>query len=255
MDLRDHTFLITGGASGLGAACARIFAAAGANVVIADLNQSAGEALAASLADNCRFVSTDVTKPADVQSAIDSALRDFGSLHGVVHCAGILHAERVVGKKGPHDLDAFRRVVEVNLVGTFNVVRLAAAAMQATSLNAEGERGVIVTTASVAAFEGQIGQAAYAASKAGVAGMTLPLARELARFGIRVVAIAPGVFDTAMMGALAPEQQQALAAQPPFPPRLGKPDEFAQLARHIVENSMLNGCVIRLDGAIRMSAK
>jgi NAD(P)-dependent dehydrogenase (short-subunit alcohol dehydrogenase family) len=166
-----------------------------------------------------------------------------------------LHAERVVGKQGPHDLDTFRRVIEVNLIGTFNVVRLAAAAMQAASLNAEGERGVIVTTASVAAFEGQIGQVAYAASKAGVGGMTLPLARELARFGIRVVAIAPGVFETAMMGALTAEQQQALAAQPPFPPRLGKPEEFAQLARQIVENPMLNGCVIRLDGALRMSAK
>ncbi|HJS08656.1 MAG TPA: SDR family NAD(P)-dependent oxidoreductase, partial [Pirellulales bacterium] len=156
---------------------------------------------------------------------------------------------------GPHDLDAFRRVIEINLIGTFNVVRLAAAAMQATSPNADGERGVIVATASVAAFEGQIGQAAYAASKAGVAGMMLPLARELGRFGIRVVGIAPGVFDTAMMGALTPEQQQALAAQPPFPPRLGKPDEFARLAQHIVENPMLNGCVVRLDGALRMSAK
>jgi NAD(P)-dependent dehydrogenase (short-subunit alcohol dehydrogenase family) len=255
MLLHDATFLITGGASGLGAACAQVFAAAGANVVIADLNQSTGQSLADSLGNRSRFVSTDVTNAAAVQSAIDAALRDFGGLHGVVHCAGILHAERALGKGGPHDLDAFRRVIEINLIGTFNVIRLAAAAMQAASPNAEGERGVIVTTASVAAFEGQIGQAAYAASKAGVAGMTLPLARELARFGIRVVAIAPGVFDTAMMGALMPEQQQALAAQPPFPPRLGKPEEFARLALHIVENPMLNGCVLRLDGALRMSAK
>jgi NAD(P)-dependent dehydrogenase (short-subunit alcohol dehydrogenase family) len=255
MDLRDNTFLITGGASGLGAACARLFAGAGSNVVIADLNRSSGESLAESLNDRGRFALADVTRPADVQSAIDVARNQFGDLHGVVHCAGILHAERVVGKQGPHDLDSFRRVIEVNLIGTFNVVRLAAAGMQAASPNAEGERGVIVTTASVAAFEGQIGQAAYAASKAGVGGMTLPLARELARFGIRVVAIAPGVFETAMMGALTAEQQQALAAQPPFPPRLGKPEEFAQLARHIIENPMLNGCVIRLDGALRMSAK
>lgn len=255
MLLHDATFLITGGASGLGAACVQGFAAAGANVVIADLNQTAGQSLASALAARARFVSTDVTNAADVQSAIDAALGQFGGLHGVVHCAGILHAERVVGKQGPHDLDAFRRVVEINLIGTFNVVRLAAAAIQATSPGADGERGVIVATASVAAFEGQIGQAAYAASKAGVAGMVLPLARELARFGIRVVAIAPGVFDTAMMAALTPEQQQALAAQPPFPPRLGKPDEFAQLARQIVENPMLNGCVLRLDGALRMAAR
>jgi NAD(P)-dependent dehydrogenase (short-subunit alcohol dehydrogenase family) len=255
MLLRDATFLITGGASGLGAGCARVFAAAGANVVIADVNQSVGQSLASSIADRARFVSTDVTNAADVQSAIDAAWRHFGGLHGVVHCAGILHAERALGKGGPHDLDAFRRVIEINLVGTFNVIRLAAGAMQNSSPNVDGERGVIVTTASVAAFEGQIGQAAYAASKAGVAGMTLPLARELARHGIRVVAIAPGVFDTAMMGALTAEQQQALAAQPPFPQRLGKPEEFARLAVHIVENPMLNGCVIRLDGALRMSAK
>jgi NAD(P)-dependent dehydrogenase (short-subunit alcohol dehydrogenase family) len=253
--LHDATFLITGGASGLGAACARLFAEAGANVVIADVNPFAGESLAASLALRGRFVSADVTRPADVQSAIDTARGHFGGLHGVVHCAGILYAERIVGKQGPHELDTFRRVIEINLIGTFNVIRLAAASMTANGANDEGERGVIVTTASVAAFEGQIGQAAYAASKAGVAGMALPLARELARFGIRVVAIAPGVFETAMMSSLAPEQKQALAAQPPFPPRLGKPTEFAQLARHIVENPMLNGCVIRLDGALRMSAK
>jgi NAD(P)-dependent dehydrogenase (short-subunit alcohol dehydrogenase family) len=255
MDLTNRTFLITGGASGLGAACSRLFAEAGANVVIADLNEPAGAALAASLPARGLFVAANVTDPERVQAAIDVARQSFGGLHGVVHCAGVLHAERVVGKQGPHDLDVFRRVIEINLLGTFNVVRLAAAAMAENEPSADGERGVIVMTASVAAFEGQIGQAAYAASKAGVAGLALPVARELARFGIRVVAIAPGVFDTAMAGALSPEQQQALAAQIPFPSRLGKPEEFARLARHIVENPMLNGAVIRLDGALRMSAK
>jgi NAD(P)-dependent dehydrogenase (short-subunit alcohol dehydrogenase family) len=170
----------------------------------------------------------------------------------VIHCAGVLHAERIVGKKGPHALDAFRRVIEINLIGTFNVIRLAAAAMQTNAVNPDGERGVIINTASVAAFEGQIGQAAYAASKAAVAGLTLPAARELARFGIRVVSIAPGVFETAMVAALTEEQQRGLAEQVPFPHRLGKAAEYAQLARQIVENPMLNGCVIRLDGALRM---
>jgi NAD(P)-dependent dehydrogenase (short-subunit alcohol dehydrogenase family) len=255
MQLHDRTFLVTGGASGLGAASARLFTAAGANVVVADLNRPAGEELAAELRPRACFIAVDVTDAGRVQAAIDEAQRRFGGLHGVVHCAGILHAERVVGKQGPHDLDAFRRVIEVNLVGTFNVVRLSAAAIKINHPDDSGERGVIVTTASVAAFDGQIGQAAYAASKAAVAGMALPIARELARFGIRIVAIAPGVFDTAMMGALDHEQQQALAAQVPFPPRLGKPEEFARLAQQIVENPMLNGCVIRLDGALRMSAK
>ncbi|MEX2142790.1 MAG: 3-hydroxyacyl-CoA dehydrogenase [Pirellulales bacterium] len=255
MELAHRTFLITGGASGLGAACSRRFTDEGANVVLADLNQAAGDALAASLNEQARFVATNVTDPDNVQSAIDAARQHFGGLHGVVHCAGVLHAERVVGKQGPHDLDAFRRVIEINLIGTFNVIRLAAAAMATNEPNADGERGVMVTTASVAAFEGQIGQAAYSASKAGVAGLTLPVARELARFGIRVVSIAPGVFDTAMVGALSPEQQEGLASQVPFPPRLGKPEEFARLAQHIIENPMLNGAVIRLDGALRMSAR
>jgi NAD(P)-dependent dehydrogenase (short-subunit alcohol dehydrogenase family) len=255
MRIENATFVVTGGASGLGAGCVRLFAEAGAKVVVADLNRPAGEELVARLQGRARFVAVDVTKTDDVRSAIDAATREFGGLHGVVHCAGILHAERVAGKQGPHDLDAFRRTIEVNLVGTFNVIRLAAAAMTHNEPNADGERGVIITTASVSAFEGQIGQAAYAASKAGVAGLTLPVARELARFGIRVVSIAPGVFHTAMFDTLAPEQQQGLASQVPFPPRLGRPDEFASLARHIVENPMLNGEVIRLDGALRLAAK
>ena len=255
MQLTNRTFLITGGASGLGAACCRLFVEAGANVIVADLNQAAGDALAASLKQQARCVVADVTRPDQVQSAIDAARQHFGALHGVVHCAGVLHAERVVGKQGPHDLDAFRRVIEINLIGTFNVIRLTAAAMATNQPAADGERGVIVTTASVAAFEGQIGQAAYAASKGGVASLTLPVARELARFGIRAVAIAPGVFDTAMVGSLSTEQQQSLASQVPFPPRLGKPEEFARFARQIVENAMLNGTVVRLDGALRMSAK
>jgi NAD(P)-dependent dehydrogenase (short-subunit alcohol dehydrogenase family) len=255
MELPNRTFLITGGASGLGAACSRLFTEAGANIVIVDLNHAAGEALAVLLKERARFVAANVTNPDQVQSAMDAARQHFGGLHGVVHCAGVLHAERIAGKQGPHDLDAFRRVIEINLIGTFNVIRLATAAMSTNEPNADSERGVIVTTASVAAFEGQVGQAAYAASKAGVAGLTLPVARELARFGIRIVSIAPGAFDTAMVGALSQEQQERLASQVPFPPRLGKPEEFARLAQHIVENPMLNGAVIRLDGALRMSAK
>ncbi len=202
-----------------------------------------------------QFVRTDVTSEQDVGRAIDTAQKSLGPLSGVVQCAGILGAARIVGKQGPHDLALFRRVVEVNLIGTFNVMRLAAAAMASNQPNAEGERGVIVNTASVSAFEGQIGQAAYSASKGGVASLTLPAARELARFGIRVVAIAPGVFETPMMTALAAEAQAALAAQVPFPPRMGRPEEFAALVRAIVENPMLNGSVVRLDGALRMGAK
>jgi NAD(P)-dependent dehydrogenase (short-subunit alcohol dehydrogenase family) len=196
-----------------------------------------------------------VTREDDVQRAIDAAQQSLGPLSGVVQCAGILGASRIAGKQGPHDLALFRKVVEVNLVGTFNVLRLAAATMSAHAPNSEGERGVIVNTSSVSAFDGQIGQAAYSASKGGVASLTLPAARELARFGIRVVAIAPGVFETPMMAALAPEAQAALAGQVPFPPRMGKPEEFAALVRAIFENPMLNGTVVRLDGALRMAAK
>jgi NAD(P)-dependent dehydrogenase (short-subunit alcohol dehydrogenase family) len=255
MQLPDQTFVITGAASGLGAACANRFHAAGANVVLADLNQAAGEELASRLGSRAAFVRTDVTSPADVQAALEAAAR-FGPLRGVVSCAGILGASRVVGRDGPHDLELFARVVNVNLVGTFNVIRLSAAAMSQNDLVGEdGERGVIINTASVAAFEGQIGQAAYSASKGGVASMTLPIARELAKFGIRVVAIAPGIFDTAMMEAAPETVRQSLAAQASFPPRFGKPEEFAALAQHIVENPMLNGAILRLDGAVRMAAK
>ncbi|MEX2173966.1 MAG: SDR family NAD(P)-dependent oxidoreductase [Pirellulaceae bacterium] len=250
-----HTFLITGGASGLGAGTARRLAAQGANVVVADLNHAAGEALAGELGSQARFFSTDVASAESGQSAIDAAVSTFGALHGLVNCAGILGAARIVGKDAPHDLALFRQVIEVNLVGTFNMLRLAATAMSANPPGEEGERGVIVNTASVSAFEGQIGQAAYAASKGGVAALSLPAARELARFGIRVVAIAPGVFETAMMQATPAALRQSLETQVPFPHRFGRPDEFAQLVVQIVENPMLNGTVIRLDGAIRMGAK
>jgi len=255
MNVAGHTFLVTGGASGLGAACARMFAAADARVVIADLNAAQGEALANELGEVAAFVPTDVTSAASGQAAVQFALDRFGGLQGIVNCAGILGAARVVGKDGPHDLELFARVVQVNLIGTFNMLRLAAAAMQRNEALADGERGVIINTASVAAFEGQIGQAAYAASKGGVASLTLPVARELAKLGIRCVAIAPGVFETAMMQATSDALRDSLASQIPFPPRLGRPEEFAQLVRHIVENIQLNGSVVRLDGALRMGSK
>jgi NAD(P)-dependent dehydrogenase (short-subunit alcohol dehydrogenase family) len=247
--------LITGGASGLGAACARRLVDAGANVVLADLNESQGAALAKELGAAARFAKTDVTDPASAQGAIDLAVSAFHGLSGAINCAGIAFGMRVLGKDGPHDLAAFSRVLNINVVGTFNVIRLAAAVMSQAQPNDEGERGVIINTASCAAFEGQIGQAAYSASKAAVAGMTLPIARELARFGIRVMAIAPGTFDTPMMAGLPQAARESLSAQVPFPPRLGRPEEFALLAEQIILNPMLNGEVIRLDGAMRMGAK
>jgi NAD(P)-dependent dehydrogenase (short-subunit alcohol dehydrogenase family) len=254
MQLADSTFLVTGGGSGLGAACARAFVAGGASVVVADVNEATGEALADELGAQARFARTDVTDEASVRAAVDLAREAFGGLHGAINCAGIAIAARVLGREGPHALDRFARVIQVNLIGTFNVIRLAAAAMAANEpRTASGERGVIINTASVAAFEGQIGQAAYSASKGGVAALTLPVARELARFGIRVVAIAPGIFDTPMLGSLPEAARASLGQQVPFPPRLGRPDEFAALARQIVENEMLNGETIRLDGAIRMA--
>ena len=250
-----HSFLITGGASGLGAACVRRLAAAGANVAIADLNAPAGEALAKEIGPRAVFIATDVTSADSAQNAITAAIQRFGPLHGLIHCAGILGAARIVGRDAPHDLALFEKVIRVNLVGTFNMLRLTASAMVTNEPNAEGERGVIINTASVAAFEGQIGQAAYAASKGGVAALTLPAARELAKFGIRVVAIAPGIFETAMMDAAPESVRTSLAEQSVFPPRFGQPAEFAQLVQQIIENPMLNGSVIRLDGAVRMSAK
>ncbi|MCI0359154.1 MAG: SDR family NAD(P)-dependent oxidoreductase [Planctomycetaceae bacterium] len=255
MDPASRTFIVTGGASGLGAGTARQLVARGANVVVADVNAPAGEALAGQLGSTARFAMTDVTSPESGQAAVDLAIREFGSLDGLVSCAGILGAARIIGREGPHDLALFRKVVEVNLVGTFNMLRLAATAMSVNAPNSEGERGVIVNTASIAVFEGQVGQAAYAASKGGVASLTLPAARELSRLGIRVVAIAPGLFDTAMMSAAPDAVRQSLAAQSVFPTRFGRADEFAQLVVQIVENSMFNGTVVRLDGAVRMQAK
>ena len=255
MEIRDRVFLVTGGASGLGEASARMLVAAGGRVVIADLRREEGEALAAEFGPAARFARTDVADEASGAAAVAVAVEAFGALHGLVNCAGIVIGERILGRGGPHPLAAFARVVNVNLVGTFNMLRLAAAAMAPGEPDAGGERGVVVNTASIAAFDGQIGQAAYAASKAGIAGLTLPAARELARQGIRVVTIAPGIFATPMMAGMPPEVQASLGSTVPFPARLGRPEEFAALVRHIVENSMLNGEVIRLDGALRMAPK
>ena len=251
MEIRGNVFLITGGASGLGAGTARMLAQAGGTVVLADLNDAAGTALATELGG--LFVHCDVSSEADAQAAV-SAATQAGTLRGLVNCAGIAPAAKTVGS-GAHPLDVFAKTINVNLIGTFNMIRLAAAAMAATAPTADGERGVIVSTASVAAFDGQIGQAAYAASKAGVAGMTLPIARDLSRSGIRVMTIAPGLFETPMLLGMPQDVQDALGAMVPFPPRLGKPAEYALLVRQIVENPMLNGEVIRLDGAIRMQPK
>jgi NAD(P)-dependent dehydrogenase (short-subunit alcohol dehydrogenase family) len=253
MQIRNSIFLVTGGASGLGAATARMAAEGGGKVVIADMQQDAGEKLARELGG--RFVKTDVTSEGDGKAAVALALKEFGGVHVLVNCAGIAVAERTIGKDAPHDLARFTRVVTVNLIGTFNMIRLAAEAMAKAGPNAAGERGVIVNTASVAAFDGQIGQAAYSASKGGVVGMTLPIARDLSRNGIRVCTIAPGIFETPMLAGLPKDAQDSLGKQVPFPPRLGRPAEYAQLAKQIVENEMLNGETIRLDGAIRMAPK
>ncbi len=255
MQLKDRVFLVTGAGSGLGAAVTRMFASEGAKVVGIDINSAAGEQLAEELGDAVRFQRADVTSEADGEAAIAFTKTTFGHIHGLVNCAGVAPGERVVGREGPHGLDSFIRTVSINLVGTFNMLRLAANAMMVEEPGADGERGVIVNTASVAAFDGQIGQAAYAASKGGVAAMTLPVARELARYGIRVVTIAPGIFETPMMAGMPQSVQDALGASVPFPSRLGRPAEYAALAKHICENVMLNGEVIRLDGALRMAPR
>ena len=254
MQLQNRTFLVTGGASGLGAACVREFVAAGANAVICDVNEPR-EPLTGDLASRALYVKTDVTSESSVQSALDAAAAKFGDLHGAVNCAGIATAERVVGRDGPQPLDHFSKVIAVNLIGTFNVIRLAAARMIPRAVEPGEDRGVIVCTASVAAFDGQIGQAAYSASKGGVVAMTLAIAREFAQHQIRVMSIAPGIFDTPMMAGLPEAARESLGKQTPFPARLGKPQEYAALARHIVENQMLNGEVIRLDGAIRLAPR
>lgn len=255
MQINGSVFLIPGGASGLGAATAQCLAAAGGKVVIADLNQDAGDKTAASLGNSASFVVADVTHEAQMQEAVAIAVKTFGALHGLINCAGVAIGERVIGKHGVHQLETFSRVININLIGSFNALRLAAQVMINNPPNSDGERGVIINTASIAAFEGQIGQAAYSASKAAVAAMALPIARELARFGIRVMTIAPGIFDTPMLQGMSEEVRASLGAQVPFPPRLGQPQEYARLAKFIIENPMLNAEVIRLDGAIRMAPK
>jgi NAD(P)-dependent dehydrogenase (short-subunit alcohol dehydrogenase family) len=255
MDIKNKTFLISGGASGLGAASARMLVQQGANVVIADRDADTGQAITAELGKQVRFAPTDVTDEDSVRNAVTLALETFAGLHGVINCAGIGIPEKIVGDEGPHSLAAFEKVIRVNLTGTFNVIRLAADAMVKGEAQPSGERGVIINTASIAAFEGQLGQASYAASKGGIVSMTLPVARELARYGIRVMTIAPGIFETPMMASLSEKVRESLGQQTPFPPRLGRPDEYAALVKHIIENEMLNGEVIRLDGAMRMAAK
>jgi NAD(P)-dependent dehydrogenase (short-subunit alcohol dehydrogenase family) len=252
MNVEGAVALVTGGASGLGEATVRELVGGGARAVIIDRPQSAGSQLAEQLGQAAIFTPADVTSEVEVSAAIEKAVTTFGTLHIAVNCAGVGTAMRTITKAGPMPLELFATCIQINLIGTFNVIRLAAAQMVKNTPNDDGERGVIINTASVAAFDGQIGQAAYSASKGGVVGMTLPIARDLASVGIRVVTIAPGTFDTPMLGLMPDSQRQALAAQIPFPSRLGRPSEFAALARHIVENAMLNGETIRLDGALRM---
>jgi NAD(P)-dependent dehydrogenase (short-subunit alcohol dehydrogenase family) len=247
MQIADHVFIVTGAASGLGAATAAALLARGAKVVLADLQPPQA------VTSHAAAVVADVADERAAQSVIDTALDTFGALHGLIHCAGIAPAEKLLGRDGPHSLASFERVIRVTLIGSFNMTRLAAQALSNNPPEADCERGVIINTASIAAFEGQVGQAAYSASKAGVVGMTLPLARELARHGIRVMAIAPGVFETPMMAAMPEAVRDTLSQRVPFPPRLGRAEEFAELACHILENRMLNGSVIRLDGALRMA--
>ena len=255
MQIAGNAFLVTGAASGLGAASARMIVADGGNVVLADISDAGGTALAAELGGSARFVKTDVADEASARAAVAAGLAAFGALHGVINCAGVAIGEKILGKEGPHALASFTRVIQINLIGSFNLTRLAVESMSKNAANADGERGVIVYTASVAAFDGQIGQAAYSASKAGLVGMTLPAARELARYGIRVMTVAPGIFETPMLSGMPVEVQESLGKMVPFPPRLGRPAEYASLVAEIIRNPMLNGEVIRLDGAIRMAPK
>ncbi|MBK5444894.1 3-hydroxyacyl-CoA dehydrogenase [Peribacillus sp. TH16] len=255
MDIQETIAVVTGGASGLGAATVRNIIKKGGKAVIFDLSEENGVKMVEELGDSVIFIKTDVTSEESVLEALDQGIEKFGSINTIVNCAGIAIAEKVIGRKGTHELKAFSKVVTVNLVGTFNVIRLAAEKMVNNQANEEGERGVIINTASVAAFEGQIGQAAYSASKSGIVGMTLPIARELASKGIRVVSIAPGLFHTPMFDSLPEEARASLGKTVPFPSRLGYPEEYAKLTESIITNPMLNGETIRLDGAIRMSPR
>jgi NAD(P)-dependent dehydrogenase (short-subunit alcohol dehydrogenase family) len=255
MQISGKAFIVTGGASGLGRAAAEAIVAAGGRAVLLDVNADAGAAAVASIGDAVRFAPADVTSEEQVKAAVELAVSTFGNLSGVVNAAGIGPAAKVVGKNGPHPLDLFEKTVRVNLVGTFNVIRLAAAAMMGNPPLESGERGVIVNTASIAAFDGQIGQPAYAASKGGIVGLTLPVAREFASIGIRCVTVAPGIFDTPLLAALPEAARVSLGQQVPFPSRLGRPAEYGALVRHVIENEMLNGEVIRLDGALRMAPR
>jgi NAD(P)-dependent dehydrogenase (short-subunit alcohol dehydrogenase family) len=253
MQISGSVFVVTGGASGLGEATARALIAQQGQVIVADLSDA--NSLTQQLGERARFIKTDVTSEASAKAAVAFSLKEFGALHGLINCAGVAIAQKVLGKEGVHSLETFARVLAVNATGSFNMLRLASETMARNEPNAAGERGVIISVASVAAFDGQIGQAAYAASKGAIAAMTLPVARELARWGIRVMTIAPGLFDTPLFAGLAPEARASLEQSVPFPPRLGRPEEFASLVTHIIENEMLNGEVIRLDGALRMAPK
>jgi NAD(P)-dependent dehydrogenase (short-subunit alcohol dehydrogenase family) len=264
MQIAGRTFIVTGGASGLGRASAETIVDAGGTVVLLDVNAEAGKAAEDAIGPQAKFAQADVTSEEQVKAAIDLAVSSFGGLHGAVNAAGIGPAAKVLGKNGPHALDLFEKTIKVNLIGTFNVIRLAAAVLaqnqpfaadEGTEGPGSGERGVIVNTASIAAFDGQIGQPAYAASKGGIVGMTLPIAREFAQLGIRVVTIAPGIFDTPLLAGLPEAARLSLGQQVPFPSRLGRPAEYGALVRHILENEMLNGEVIRLDGALRMAPR
>ncbi len=255
MNISGSTFIVTGGSSGLGGGTVDLLAEKGANVVILDINEEAGSSKAAAHGDNVIFQKTDVTSAEEVKAGIDTAVSQFGSIQGAINCAGIAIGERILGRKGVHRLESFARVININLIGSFNVLRLAAEAMSNNEPSEIGERGIVISTASVAAYDGQIGQAAYSASKGGIVGMTLPIARDLASRGIRIMTIAPGIFDTAMLAGMPESVRESLGQQTPFPSRLGRPDEYAFMVQHIIENEMLNGEVIRLDGAIRLAPR